>query len=363
MLQQFSPAAVTTSKAVTINNVQAVASYSWIDAPVPTIAVPGSPGIWAANPKRVSQDSGLVFIDQNAYRMGDQKSPLTPIFVAIDNLNGYNFAGLDFVSDRNNLRKLLRWATGAAGQADFRIDVEIAGTTCLFTRREAQNSEMVSGFKGFGHEYEKAATRHPKGCEKATGHHRIISMKFGALNILLRFEVDACLPANTEVDDLTSAFTNLGVSSQSSQQKIVSTPSAHLGIAVVHTIPRELVPQSSLIEIKTRASHKALDWEEAYPQLYLSQTAYLYLAKHERGAFREPEKIQLAGPSMKVHAEYAQVGMGRLEAVLTAVLAAVRKQGQGVGLSLVCEGGKLALYKRKEGTGIGVGRDILDKFK
>lgn len=103
-------------------------------------------------------------------------SPLTPIFVAIDNLDGYDFKGLDFVSDRNNLRKLFRWATGVAGQDDFRIDIELAGTTCLLTRREAQSSERVSSFKGFGHEYKKAATTHPKGCEKATGHHRIVSI-------------------------------------------------------------------------------------------------------------------------------------------------------------------------------------------
>jgi hypothetical protein len=184
--------------------------------------------------------------------------------------------------------------------------------------------------------------------------------KFGELKILLRFEVDACLP---EVDDLTSVFSELGVSTKSGAKKTVATRSNNLGIAVINTAPRKLVAQSSLIKIKTRAAHKALDWEEAYPQLYLSQTAYLYLAKHDRGIFREPEKFQLAGPSMKAYAQRARVGMGRLEAVLSAVLAAVRKQGKGLGLSLVCEGGKLALYKRKEGAGIAVGQDILDKFE
>jgi hypothetical protein len=46
----------------------------------------------------------------------------------------------------------------------------------------------VSGFKGFGSEYEKAATRHPKGCEKATGHHRIISI-VSCISLPFLFEI------------------------------------------------------------------------------------------------------------------------------------------------------------------------------
>jgi hypothetical protein len=108
--------------------------------------------------------------------MGSTASPLMPIFAAIDDLHEgrYEYEKLDIVSDRNNLRKLLRWATGN-GDA-FRIDIERAGQTCLFTRREEKDSEVVIGFRGFGHEYEKAATRLAPGCEKATGHYRIISI-------------------------------------------------------------------------------------------------------------------------------------------------------------------------------------------
>jgi hypothetical protein len=168
----------------------------------------GSPNIWSnANPRRVAADSGVVFIDQNAHRMGRTASPLIPIFAAIDDLHKgqYEYTKLDLVTDRNNLRKLLRWATGDGDT--FRIDIERAGQTCLFTRCEEKDSEHVIGFKGFGHEYEKAATRFAPGCEKATGHHRIISIvrqclspfdwlasdspptkNFGGLKILLRFQ-------------------------------------------------------------------------------------------------------------------------------------------------------------------------------
>jgi len=289
-------------------------------------------------------------------------SPLTPIFAAIDDLGGFDFTGLDLISDRNNLRKLFRWATGAADEKDFRIDIELAGQTCLFTRTEENDSETVTGFRGFGHEYEKAATRFPPGCERTTGHHRIISINFGGLNVLLRFEVDACIASATnaiaDTDDLVAALSGLGLDTSAAETTRPPIP----GISVIHTSSRALVPQSSLIEIKTRASHRALDWTEAYPQLYLSQTAFLYLAKHNRGLFVDVERVSLSGNSMKVHAKQAEAGMGKLRAVLTEVLSAVRNQGSGVGLCLVQEAGNLVLYERQEGTGKAIGKDILSRF-
>ena len=65
---------------------------------------------------------------------------------------------------------------------------------------------------------------------------------------------------------------------------------------------------------------------------------------------------------MKAHAKQAEVGMGKLKMVLDEVLKAVRKESNGVGLSLVSAGDMLMLYKRKEGTGKGVGSEILSKF-
>jgi hypothetical protein len=311
--------------------------------------------------------------------MGD-KSPLLPIFAAIDDLGGYNFKTLDLVSDRNNLRKLIRWATGTANEKDFRIDIDLAGNTCLFTRRDEMDKETIVGFRGFGHNYERAATRPAPGCGRATGHHRIISVvcncthplvcnlltcrlqNFGGLKVLLRFEVDAC--TGVDADDLSSAFSGLGITSNNSPASTTARSSSAIsGISIVRTTPRTLVPQSSLIELKTRASHKPLDWDEVYPQLYLSQTPYLYLAKHTRGAFIGVESVQLAGSSMRTHAKRAEAGMVKLKAVLDDILNVVRGEARGVKFSLVCERGRLALYKRKEGTGKIIGSDILSKFE
>jgi len=106
-----------------------------------------------------------------------QMSPLVPLFAAIDDMHpSFDYNQFDFITDRNNLRKLFRWATGSSDENDFRIDVDVAGSTCLFTRLEKQNTETVQGFWGYAREYEKAATKVTRGCEKATGHHRMISI-------------------------------------------------------------------------------------------------------------------------------------------------------------------------------------------
>ncbi|KAG9013886.1 hypothetical protein FRB94_004266 [Tulasnella sp. JGI-2019a] len=357
VVKRFTPS-VTATGAIKISDVQAVASYSWLDESTPTVLVPGAPATWAnRDPERVPQDSGRTFIDQNSARMGANRSPLTPIFAALQDLGKLEkLRGLDLVTDRNNLRKLLRWATRASGLEDFRIDVEVAGGTVLFTRTEKRDATFINGFQGYGHEYEKAATTQPLGSERATGHHRIISLSLGGIKVLLRFEVDACTgtPAignQVEEDTLTAAFASLTTNTR-----------RFPGLTVRRSVSRTIAPQSTIIELKTRAARKALDWRDTYPQLYLSQTPYLYLAKHERGDFMPVERYEITGPELRRYAGQAEVGMVKLRDVLLQILEYAKEEGEGVGMSLVCQGDGLALYRRKEGTGRAVGEDILAMF-
>ena len=116
----------------------------------------------------------------NAARMnGLSRNPLMPIFASAEAFGSLgNLKGHDIITDRNGLRKLYHWARGIGNgrSSDFRIDVQLAGNTCLFTRREPKNvSRSGLGNIDYGFSYEKAATtvtRDSKGCH---GHHRIIS--------------------------------------------------------------------------------------------------------------------------------------------------------------------------------------------
>ena len=66
--------------------------------------------------------------------------PLVPLVRAV-NMNAdvqgagaFNWSSVDIITDRNNLRKLLRWASSSSKQV-FRIDTQLAGEgTVLFNR-------------------------------------------------------------------------------------------------------------------------------------------------------------------------------------------------------------------------------------
>jgi len=85
-----------------------------------------------------------------------------------------DWGSLDIVTDRNSLRKLLRWIGGASDAREFRIDLQLAGEkTLLLNRWEKRTTEESSGYT-FGHNFERVSTQHAEGCEESTGHHRIV---------------------------------------------------------------------------------------------------------------------------------------------------------------------------------------------
>lgn len=107
-----------------------------------------------------------------------------PLFKAVDIVTEdsqsgpFDWTSVDFVTDRNGLRKLLRWIADKDGSAkEFRIDMELVGErTVLFNRWEKRTREdSNTGFTGFGFNFERASTDAPQGCNDSTGHHRIVT--------------------------------------------------------------------------------------------------------------------------------------------------------------------------------------------
>jgi hypothetical protein len=181
---------------VRIKDCQYIGSYSWTNRESPTIIVPGesrtaihghrldtfkgAPPQWQnrSAPYNVQPDRGIHFVDQNGYRM--PKYPLLPLITAVTTRAegayqlDFDWSAVDFVTDRNSLRKLVRWAKGN-GARDFRIDLELAGDkTVLMNRWEKRTRELFSG-RTFGFNFEKASTLPVEDCREATGHHRIVS--------------------------------------------------------------------------------------------------------------------------------------------------------------------------------------------
>lgn len=90
----------------------------------------------------------------------------------------FDWPSVDLVTDRNGLRKLLRWVTATAEDPpqDFRIDTQLAGDkTVLFNRWEKKYTEDASERRSYAQGFCDRATEPAAGCEGATGHHRIVA--------------------------------------------------------------------------------------------------------------------------------------------------------------------------------------------
>lgn len=136
-------------------------------------------------PLTVALDHGYDFIDQNGHRMGSRT--LFPLIRAVQDVESqfetdeeekFDWSSVDFVTDRNGLRKLLRWINAVPGDPprDFRIDMELAGSkTVLLNRWEQIMKEEPGTRRSYGFNFEEAMTIPGPGCESATGYHRVIA--------------------------------------------------------------------------------------------------------------------------------------------------------------------------------------------
>lgn len=344
---------------VVLKDLTYLGSYNWTNSKKPTIIVPGSPSIWhdRSLPFTAPPDRGFRFIDQSGYRM--PSCMLYPLFRAVDivaeeNETDIDWLDVDFVTDRNGLRKLLRWIH--ADRKEFRIDTQLVGRrTVLLSRWEKRTQEMVAGpYLQFGTSFENETTRKAPGCEKSTGHHRIVKYDFGGLIMVVRFEVDACLPTecdtsstapSSDVDGLTDMFSGMDVGSLV-QPVFIDSEASTTELDVISA--GQQIPQDAIIEMSTRwkAGAGQFNWKESYPQLYLSQTPHHYLAKHDSGEFYEITKRRLDCAEMKEVDGKTQTRFRQLRQILGTIQELLIEHGQSTSLSLVYKNGELLVFKR-----------------
>ncbi|KAI0292832.1 hypothetical protein B0F90DRAFT_1644649 [Multifurca ochricompacta] len=415
----FPPARPTPPDDVPIGNVNYVASYNWVNTEKPTIVVPGSPAVWVGRdvPFTLQPDDGSHFVDQNSARMSEY--PMLPLFVAADIIHDKKKAPVDWptvdiVTDRNGLRKLLRWLNPSAGREvrDFRIDVELVGTkTVLLSRWEGQTRDPPSG-RSFGFAFEAAMTRAAPGCP-TSGHHRAITYDMLDMKMVVRFEVDACLPTDAStattatnidtkrpekktvasVDDLADALEGINLVTSSTPAITTTTTttttssssssSSSSDINIIHA--GTPVPQDALLELASRSAYflDQLDWNELYPQLTLAQTPGFRLGVHERGTFTQLREWQLGGSGLRSRSgtgTSSNSGSGpsdltaqrqetaaqivRLARVLEDIqeLAIARGPGPAGSFSLLCENGEMRVYGRKDGKSC-LPPDVTSRFE
>lgn len=259
----------------------------------------------------------MVYVDQNAAR--NSRFPLEPLFRAlhVDNAD-FQIRDIDLVTDRNNIRKLLRFVQGSSNDS-FQIRVEIAGNrTALFTRVEAKPRDLIQGFRGYGRNFEKAYTQTEGG---SSAHYRIVSYNFGGMKCMVRHETDGYVDSKspTELaDSLSGALKGLSISKS---DKFGNDPAA----TMVETGGRA-VDASTTLEIKTRAASRILDMAEVSSQLWISQTPKLVVGYHRNGVF---DNVQLRDMTDEIrHWEVAnQKDLSKLASLLAKIIEVVKRSG------------------------------------
>src|SRR5436190_3957298 len=326
---------LSTPPVASITGVKHLSSYNWIEAPTPTIAVPGSPPLWSAPrvPRQLKKDSGLIYIAQNTARHPD--SPVEPLFRALYITNpSFDIRSIDVVTDRNNIRKLLSFINPGStrnGLETFTINIEVTKSTAIFCRVETATHEFIGPreLRGFGHEFEKVYTTSQ--ISGSTGHHRIISYCFSDLNCIVRHDTDGYVDADTrtpssnskelENDSLSSMLGSLSLSPTNSPPN--TTPA---GSKLTIKEEGQVVPLESTLEIKTRVFHKPLEIQEVAPQLWISQTHKLVRAYHHKGKFQEPEVEDVAA-EIKRWEEGNQRNLRKLAALIKKIVNVVKGCG------------------------------------
>ncbi|KAK2465270.1 hypothetical protein APHAL10511_002624 [Amanita phalloides] len=326
---------------VVISDTTYLGSYDWTARSIPTIVVPGMPGQWYdQKPFHVDRDTGICIVDQNTHRL--KEAPLLPLVVAVDaneDADTFKWSNADYVTDRNALRKIMRWA-GEGDVRDFRIDLQLAGKkTIMMCRWNNKTTEPFVGFT-YGFNYFNKCTK--RAHHEATGHHRIINYKMNGLNMVVRYTVDGFIPASnatSDVEDVAESLASLDISKKTVEATSVTGTSLHV-IAF-----GTKVPQESIVEIATisKARENQLNWDEKAPQLFLSQTYNFYVGLHDRGFFTTVRKRDFNPSALSVK---VRINLKKLRCALGIIQEVMVKYGQRGRVSLVCREGVLKVYER-----------------
>ncbi|KAK0506822.1 hypothetical protein EDD18DRAFT_1343282 [Armillaria luteobubalina] len=335
---------------VAIKDVQYIGSYNWTDNSSPTILVPGSPRIWRNKPTpfTVPEDSGYQFCDQNGYRLPN--APLLPVLVAVDSVASRSdipstkieWPSVDFVIDRNGLRKLMGWI-GDRKQS-FRIDLQLAGEKTVLCNRWEAKTKMRK-FGGYGHSFEEAITYVAPGCEAGTsGHHRIITYDFDGLKMVVRFEVDACVVLEdlplASVDELATEVASKATLSEPPISTYVVDETTSLTVLAAG----KAIANESTVELATVKTGNAMQWKEKYLQLYFSQTPELFIGKQKNGCFTEVSRKDMQ--SLSYVGDNVQKRLRMLGKALHNIQALVAESGSAGRLSLIGRDKELLVFRR-----------------
>jgi hypothetical protein len=343
--------------APTIQDVEYVASYNWLEGKAPTILVPGkrpewnhidhsltswcsmrltanhihqqwlttpnigSPPAWTppVGESRLKPDSEDVFRDINAARYPSY--PLEPTFRALKVMEPeFDLHTIDIVGCGSTIGNLMKFSGSLS--KPFRFDVDVVGDTVLFVRRESSPTEIIQDLQGYGHTFPEAYTTWDSAVRNSCSHQRVVQYEFGGLRFLVRSETDGYLKdarlgispaAQLEPRNLDDALETISL--------IPNTADAGKELQV--RLRGTKVPQSQIFDVKTRRSNKLFDMEDILPRLWVNHTSKFLIAYHKFGVFENPEVEDVRGEVLAWEENNSNL-LARYHAVVKRIVDVVR---------------------------------------
>ena len=208
---------------------------------------------------------------------------------------------VDLVACSSTLGNLLRFVRG--DDKPFKLLLEAVGSTVFFERKEKSPREAIPDVRGFGHTFPEAYTSWDPDAKGSVSHQRILRYTFAGFHCIVRSGVDGYLrgnhsmPSNERIPPVArasaTAYDDLDFTLAPS--RLVTPPlDAENTLAVV--AGGALVPQSSLLEMKTRSFRKKNQdtVTEELSRLWLTQISNFVLAYHEAGLFNDVRQIDVS---------------------------------------------------------------------
>ncbi|KAI0033500.1 hypothetical protein K488DRAFT_69827 [Vararia minispora EC-137] len=312
---------------VLVKNVRHLGSYSWTDDIEPTVLVPGSPRIWTdrAVPFPLPLSSAAPSTDK--WRAHDARGPFgfAPLFAALDAQHArVAWPEIDVLVDRATLRKLLAWLSRSAYGRTFRLDLLPVGERGMLLNRW----EEADAWDGQADD-------------------------FCGMKTVVRYEVDACVPAD-DVQTPENAFRPIPDDSSASTT-VFDTPGQPSGTHIKVVRTGAGVPQDALVELKSlQMASSGVWWTAVLPQMYLSATPHLYVGLHTQGAVVRVEKHIVDDKTVFETQPRLAERLRQLGQLLRTLRHLAQTVGRVVPLSVVGHKGELRLYERLSEEGMWV---------
>lgn len=312
---------------------------------------PGQPPRWTPSrvSRRVPWDSGEYYRDINAASY--PKHPLEPSIISVMKMNP-NPMPVNIVACGSTIGNLLRFARGSDLDRSFRILVELVGDTAHLIRRENSPKELIAGVRGYGHTFPEAYTAWDAAVRRSTSHQRIMSYRFGDLDMMVRFEGDGFIEESKPQRRQNRPFT------------VADALAEVNGLALAKPVPTlirdlkvseggETVPQEAIFDLKTRSVVARFrdTLGDQLPRLWIAQVTQFILAYHEKGLFRE-ENIEIKNVRDDIDRweELNQPSLKRLIALLRLITDRARASGGKIELVWSTDG-PLEIRKQLPGAG------------